>query len=128
MRIVQGLTWLQILLDSGPYLNLTSITQQHAKDSTLLGSLLDREEGFTGNPTIGYSFLVGLALTLSNDYVETIVAQVTSLTRSLNTVTDYCDYFILQYFTCFLKRELFAGDHGFDNATKIHLCHNYKWF
>ena len=115
---------LQILLDGGPLLNLTSIAQKHAEDGALLSGLLDREQCLTRNPSVGHSLVVGLALTLTNDHIETVVAQVAGLSRTLYTVTDHGDRFILQYFTCFLQRELLAGDYSLHHATKIHLCHN----
>ena len=47
--------------------------------------------------------IVCLTLTLTNDYVETVVTKVASLTGALNTVTKHCDCFIFQYLTSFLK-------------------------
>ena len=103
MTVVQRLARLQILLDCGPLLHLTSIGEQHAKDCTLLSSLLNREQRLARNPSVSHSLLVGLTLTLTDDDVKAIVAQIASLTRTLNTITDDGDDFILQYFTCFLE-------------------------
>ena len=127
VAVVQRLAGLQILLDGGPLLHLTSVRKQHAEDSTLLSSLLDREECLARYPTVSNGLVIGLALTLANDDVETIVAQVASLSRTLHTITDDGNNLILQYFTCFLKRELLAGDYSLDNATKIHFCHNCNY-
>ena len=90
-------------LNLWPACNLTGIRKQHADDSTFFSSFLDREQSLTRNPTILQTLLVGLTLTLSDDDVETIIAKVTSLTRTLDTITDNCDSFVLQYFTCFLQ-------------------------
>ena len=103
MRIIESLAWSQIFLDLWPSLNLSCIREKHADDCTLLSCLLDREEGLAGNPSVGLGLLVGLAFTLTNDNVESIVAQVACLTRTLDTITDDGDCFILQYFTCFLQ-------------------------
>ena len=62
---------------------------------------------------------ISFALTLSNDYVETVVTKVASLTRTLNTVTDYCDCLIFEDFTGFFKGEFLTCHYLFDNATKI---------
>ena len=123
MRIIEGLTRSKVFFDGRPNLNLTSIRKQHADDCTLFCSLFNREESLTWYPSVSNGLFVGLSLTLSNNNVETIVTQVASLTRTLDTITDHGDGFVLQYFTCFLKRELFAGDYGFHDATKIHFCH-----
>ena len=123
VREVQGLACAQVLLQGGPYAHYGRIGEQAHNDACLVGSLLDGEQGFTGNPTVGNSLLIGLTLTLANDNVETVVAEVASLTRALNAIADNGDGLVLQDFTCFLKRKLLAGYHFFDNAAKIHFCH-----
>ena len=72
-----------------------------------------------GNPAVGYSFLVSLAFALAYDYVETVVAEIESLTGALDTIADDCDGFVLEDFTCFFEGEFFAGDDGFFNTAEI---------
>ena len=74
-------------------------------------------------PTILNSLLESLALTLTNNHVETIVAEVASLTRTLYTITNHCDSLVLQNLTSLLEWEFFTCHYLFDNATKIHFCH-----
>ena len=103
VAVVQGLAGLQILLDGRPLLHLTSIREQHAEDGALLGCLLNAEQGLAGHPAVGYCLVVGLALTLANNHVETVVAQVASLSGTLDAIADDGDDLVLQYFTCFLE-------------------------
>ena len=95
MREVKCLSGRQVRFHRGPYRHNGRIGQQAHDDSTLLASILNAEQSFTRNPSVCHCLLVSLTLTLAYDYVETIVAQVASLTGTLYTITDNCDCFIL---------------------------------
>ena len=60
---------------------------------------------------------------VSDDDIEAVVAKVACLTRTLDAITEngYC--LVLKNLTCFLQRELFAGDYCLYYATEIHFCH-----
>ena len=120
---IESLTRSEVLLESWPYRHYCSIRKKTHNDSTLLSSLLNREEGLAWYPTVILSLLEGLALTLTNDYIETIVAKVTSLSRTLNAITDNSNSLILENLTGLLKWEFLTCHYLFDNATKIHFCH-----
>ena len=103
MRIVESLTLCEILFDGRPSLDLSCIREEHTDDGTLFCGLFDREECFARHPSVSHGLVIGFTLTLSHDNVESVVAQVTSLTRSLNTITDNSYSFVFQYFTCFFQ-------------------------
>ena len=123
MREVKSLASRQMRLQRRPYRHDGCIGKQTHHNGALLGCFLDTEQGFAGYPSIGNSFLKSLARTLSNDNVEAVVAQVASLTRTLYTISDYCNRFVFQNLTCLFQGKLFAGHHIFDNTAKIQLCH-----
>ena len=119
MREVKSFSRSQVRFDSRPYRHYGCIRQQAHNDSTFLTSLLNAKQCFTRYPSVSYCFLISLTRTLSNDYVETVIAQVACLSRSLYTITDHCNCFIFQNFTCFFQRKLFAGHYILSNTAKI---------
>ena len=123
MREIQCLTRFQVGFHSRPNSHHSGIREQAHDDSTLLTSLLDAEQRLARYPTISNRLLESLALTLANDHVETIIAQVQALTRTLYAITNHCDCLVFQNLSCFLQRKLFTGHHILDNTAKIHLCH-----
>ena len=102
VAVVQCLALGEERLDLRPLCDLTCVRKQHSDDGTLLSSLLDGEQRLTGNPTISNSLVIAAALTLAYDYIETVIAKIAGLTRTLDTVANDCNRLILQYFTCFL--------------------------
>ena len=87
MRIIQGFTWCKILFNFGPYGNLTSVRQQHTDNGAFLCCLFYREQCFAGHPSIGHSLVISFTGTLAYDDVEAVVAEVTGLSRTLDTIT-----------------------------------------
>ena len=128
MREIQCLAGSEVLLQCGPYAHHSRIAQQTHHDCSLLGSLFNREQGFAGNPTIADSLVIGLALTLANNHIETVVTQVASLAGTLHAITDYGDGLVLQHLACLLQGKFFTGHHFFDDATKIQFCHFLFYF
>ena len=123
MREVEGFTCGEVRLDRRPKLHLSCVAQQHTNDGTFFGSFFQREEGLSGHPSIGYSLVVGLALTLADDDIKTIVTEVACLTGALYAVAEHCNRFVLQHLTRFFERELFAGHYFFNDTAKIQFCH-----
>ena len=103
MTVVEGLARCEMRFDCWPCGNLTSIAQQHAKNGSALSGLLNREQRLAGYPTIGNSLLEGLSFTLTHDDIESVIAQVASLTRTLNTIANHSYRFVLQHFACLLQ-------------------------
>ena len=125
MREIQSLAGSQILLQCRPNAHHCSVAEQAHYDGTLLGSLLNAEKSLSWNPSVTDGLLESLTLTLTNDYIEAIIAQVASLTGTLYTITDNGDGLVLQHLTCLLQGKLFAGHYLFDDTAKIHFCHSY---
>ena len=123
VRVIKSLARGEIGFDFWPNGYLTSVGKQHANDSAFLYGFLNWKQGLAWHPSVFQTFIISLAFTLTYYHVETIVAQVTSLTRTLNTIADDGDGLILQHFASLLQGKLLAGDHCLDNATKIHFCH-----
>ena len=120
---IQRLARSQVFLDARPAFDLSGVGKQDLYDGCFFASFFDTEQCFARHPTVGNSLVVRLARTLSYDHIETVVTQVQTLSRTLNTVTDHCDYFIFQHFSCFFQRKFFAGYYVFVNTAKIHYCH-----
>ena len=123
MREVKSFSRSQVRFDRRPYRHYGCIRQQAHNDSTFLTSLLNAKQCFTRHPSVSNCLLISLTRTLSNDYIETIIAQIARLSRSLYTITDHCNCFIFQNFTCFFQRKFFAGHYVLSNTAKIQLCH-----
>ena len=117
-----------MLLELRPYRHHCCVGKEAHHDACLLCGLIDGEEGLARHPAVGLSLLVGLALTLSDDHVETVVPEVAGLSWPLYTVTDYGDLLVLEYFPCFFKREFIAGDDILVHSAKVHNCHNFVLF
>ena len=124
MGEIESLAGGEVLLECGPYAHHGCIGKQAHDDGTLVGCFFNGEERLARNPSVGLCLLEGLALTLADDDVETIVAQVASLAGTLYAIADDGDSLVLQNLTCFLKRELLAGHNFLDDTAKIHFCHS----
>jgi hypothetical protein len=107
------------LLDLRPYRHDCGITEQTHDDSALLAGLLYGEQCLSGNPSVGHRLVVGLALTLSDDDIESIVAEIHALTRPLHAVAYHGYRFVLEYLAGLFKRIFLAGDDRFLYATEI---------
>ena len=88
---------------NGPCGNLPGIGEQHTDDCSALGSLLDGEERLARYPSVGHRLVESLALALSDNDVEAVVAQVTGLSGTLYAIADDGDGLVFQYFTCFFQ-------------------------
>ena len=120
---VEGLAGGEVRFDGRPKLHLCSVGEEHADDGSFLSGFFEREESLARHPSVSDGFFVGLALTLSDDDVETVVAEVAGLSGTLDAIAEYGDGLVLQDFTCFFERKLLAGHHFFNDAAKIQLCH-----
>ena len=123
MAEIEGLACRKVFLDVRPLGYLGCIAKQHADNRGTFAGFFNAEERFSWHPSVGNRFLKSFSGALAYDYTETIIAQITSLTWSLNTVADNSNGFVGQNFTCFLKREFLARCHFFDDTAKIDLCH-----
>ena len=73
-----------------------------------------------GTPTVLNGLIPTLApLSLADDHVEAVVAQVHTLAGPLYAVADHGNRFILQGFPCFIKWKFFAEDYLFFGAPKV---------
>ena len=124
VREIQCFSSSKMRFDSRPYRDYGCIRKQAHDNSSFLACFFDAEQSFSRNPSVGNSFIVCFALTLSYDDIETIVTQIQWLSRSLHTITDDSYRFIFHYLTCFFQRKLIADYYIFCNTAKIHLCHN----
>ena len=127
MREIQRFSRSQIFFDTRPAFDLSGVGKQHLYDSCSFASFFNTEQCFTRYPAVGNSFVIGFTRALSYDNVETIITQVQALSRTLNTVTDNCNHFIFQYFSCLFQRKFFAGYYVFVNTAKIHYCHFFYY-
>ena len=123
VREVERLAGGEVGLDGGPELHLCCVGEQHADDGAALGGLLKTEERFARHPSVGHRLLIGLALALSHYDIEAVVAQVAGLAGALDAVAEHGDGFVFEHLACLLQRELFAGHHFLDDASKIQFCH-----
>lgn len=89
----------QLGLDGGPRLALSSVTEEVHDNGTLADSLVDLEEVLAGDPAVLYGILPGLAvLSDTDDDVQTVVAEVKTLTVTLGTVADQSECVVLEVF------------------------------
>ena len=124
MRIIQSLAFGEIWLHLIPHLYLTCIREQHTNNGATLCRFLYRKEGFARHPSVVHGLVIGLALTLSNDDIKSVIPQIAGLTRSLNTISKHGNRFTFQHLMGFFQRKLLTGDYRFGDTTKIHFCHN----
>ncbi len=125
MREIERIARLQTVLQRRPNRHHCCIREQTHYDSTFCCCLLNREESLSRYPSVGDSLLESLALTLANDYVESVIAKVASLSRTLHAIADHCYELIFENLTCLFQRKLLTCHYLFDNATKIHFCHSF---
>ena len=128
MGEIQGLACGEVLLHHGPLLDLRSVGEQVFDHGRLLAGLLDAEEGLAGHPAVRDGLVIGLAGTLANDDVDTVVLEVQGLSGALDTIADHGHDFVLKDFACFFNRKLIAGDDVLDHSAEIHLCHTLLTF
>ena len=102
VREIERLAGCEVLFDFGPYLYLSRVAEEHAYDCAFFGSFFDREECLAGNPSVGNAFFIGFALTLANDYVEAVVAEVACLSGALYSVAQHGDGLVFEHFAGFV--------------------------
>lgn len=119
MGEVKGLARSDERCHLGPNSLLVGIREQVHDNGSFLGSLKDREKVLAWNPAFFNSLVEGLAFTLTNDDIDTIVTQVQSLTTALGTIAKNSNGIILEGL-----KQLFTGNigaliNGFLNTTKV---------
>src|SRR5690606_2149476 len=120
MRKIQCFSWRQILLNSAPPRDLSGITYEKLENGAVLTGFCNFKKGLAGNPAIGNSLVPSLGVfPLTYDDIKSVILKVKCLTRSLNSVTQNGNHFILQSFLGFLKRKFFSCYYIFFNCTEL---------
>lgn len=89
----------ELRLDGRPCLGLSSIGEEVHDDGTLRDGLVDFEQVGAGNPAILLClFPRGAILAHANDDIQTVVAEVETLTMTLGAVADEGEGVVLEIF------------------------------
>lgn len=101
----------QLRLDGRPCLGLSSIREQVHDDSTLANGLVHLEQVCSRDPAILHCFLPRRAiLSYTDNDIETIVAEIETLTVTLRAITDQSESVILKIFLSNLSIMLSCGE------------------
>ena len=112
------------LLDLLPDLAHGAVGSEHHDDIALLCGLFDGEQRLAGNPSIlertAPAGVRTLALALADNDVDTVVAHVKRLRRTLDSVTEHRDGLVLEDLLRLLERELLAGHNVFRDIAELY--------
>src|SRR5690606_24013599 len=109
-----------VFFNSWPQSNLSGIRKKKLKNGTSLTGLLQFKKRLTGNPSISYRLVPSFGVfSLTYNDVEPIIFKVKRLARSLYSVTQNGNHFILQCFLGFLKRKFFSCYYIFLYCTEL---------
>jgi hypothetical protein len=98
-RLLSYLALGQLWLDGWPCLTLGGIREQIHDDGTLADSLVHLEQVCARDPAILLCILPRLpVLSYTDDDVETVVAEVKTLTMTLRAIADQCERVVLEIF------------------------------
>ena len=101
----------QLRLDGRPCLGLSSIREQVHDDSTLADGLVHLEQVCPRDPAILHCFLPRRAiLSYTDDDIETVIAEIETLTVTLRAITDQSEGVILKIFLSNLSIVLSCGE------------------
>lgn len=119
MRKVERLARSQQRLHLRPDLLLVGIRKQVHDNSTLLDGVQHREQVLARNPAFLNSLLESTTLTLTNNDIDAIVAQVQGLTTTLRSVTKHSNRVVLERLQKLLAGNIRSLVYGFFDATKV---------
>ena len=125
VREIERLARGQVFLDRRPYGDLGGVGEQILDNRRALARLLDLEQRLARDPAVGYGLVPCLGvLALADDHVEPVILQVQRLAGALHAVSDDGYRFVFEGFERFAQGEFFARDHGLDDSSEIHFCHD----